>query len=150
MCGTEVMKVFGESVRPARTRCDQNWRETWNCSLMPTGLAGSTLPAGRAGGEFSSHSAECPVPALFHGPELSSATAEPDSNASTVQSGATMPSSDARVALMMPPPTSTTSGFDEPPVVKICLRALGMSALHRRPVRGPARAERGVTHDLGS
>jgi hypothetical protein len=49
MCGTGVMKAFGESVRPARTRCDQNCRDTWNCSLMPTALLASTRPSGPAG-----------------------------------------------------------------------------------------------------
>ena len=84
------------------------------------------------------------MPALFHGSELSSATAAPDSKTSIVQSGATMPSSAASVALMMPPPTRTTSGFEGPPVVKICLRALGMSAPHRRPVAEVrTRAKRG-------
>ena len=49
MCGTEVMKSRGEAVSPARTSVDQNCRETWNCSLMPTALAGSTRPSGPAG-----------------------------------------------------------------------------------------------------
>jgi hypothetical protein len=51
------------------------------------------------------------VPALFHGPELSPATTSPDSKTVTLQSGATTPSRALSVALMMPPPTSTTSGF---------------------------------------
>src|SRR3954453_22325918 len=105
------MNSFGEPVMPSRTRCDQNWRETWNCSLIVTALAGSTRPSGPAGLLFSSHSAERPVPALFHPSELSPATPAADSKTVTVQEGATTPSSDARVALMMPPPTRTTSGL---------------------------------------
>jgi hypothetical protein len=51
------------------------------------------------------------VPALFHAPELSPATSSADSKTVMDHCGATIPSSAARVALMMPPPTRTTSGL---------------------------------------
>jgi hypothetical protein len=43
------MNSFGAPVMPERTRCDQNWRETWNCSLMLAAFDGSTRPSGPAG-----------------------------------------------------------------------------------------------------
>jgi hypothetical protein len=48
-CGTGVMKSLGDPVRPERTRCDQNCRETANCSLMVTALVTSTDPSAPAG-----------------------------------------------------------------------------------------------------
>ena len=48
-CGTGVMNSFGEPVSPERTRCDQNCRETWNCSLIVTALVASTEPSPPAG-----------------------------------------------------------------------------------------------------
>jgi hypothetical protein len=43
------MNSLGEPVSPERTRCDQNCRETWNCSLIVTALVTSTVPPSPAG-----------------------------------------------------------------------------------------------------
>ncbi len=34
MCGVGLMNSLGSGTAPAVTRCAQNWRESWNCSLM--------------------------------------------------------------------------------------------------------------------
>ncbi len=49
MCGTVLMKPLGEPIMPFVTRWDQNWRDSWNCSLMSSALAGSTEPSLAAG-----------------------------------------------------------------------------------------------------
>ena len=49
MCGTVLMKPLGEPIRLLSTRWDQNWRESWNCSLMSSALLGLTEPSLAAG-----------------------------------------------------------------------------------------------------
>src|ERR1700694_653382 len=69
----------------------------------------SIEPSGFTGVELSSHSAECPVPALFHGSLLSAAAPSRRSTKVIDQSGSTNRNSAPSVALMIPAPTSTTS-----------------------------------------
>ena len=49
MCGTVLMKPLGEPISEFETRWDQNWRDSWNCSLMFRALPGSTEPSLAAG-----------------------------------------------------------------------------------------------------
>ena len=49
MCGVGLMKLVGSGSVPFSTRNDQNWRETWNCSLTTTALVISTRPSGSSG-----------------------------------------------------------------------------------------------------
>ena len=43
------MKRSGSGMTPCSTRKLQNWRDTWNCSLMSIALLTSTVPSGRSG-----------------------------------------------------------------------------------------------------
>jgi hypothetical protein len=49
MCGTVLMKRFGWGSIPSPTRYDQNWRDTWNCSLTLTALEMSIVPSASSG-----------------------------------------------------------------------------------------------------
>ena len=49
MCGTELMKEEGSPMRSFSTRCNQNCRDTWNCSLMVIALWGLTDPSTSCG-----------------------------------------------------------------------------------------------------
>ncbi|MNI94498.1 hypothetical protein D3C73_1526080 [compost metagenome] len=49
MCGTVLMKPLGDPITLLSTKWDQNWRESWNCSLMCKALEGSTEPSFAAG-----------------------------------------------------------------------------------------------------
>src|SRR5690625_3634637 len=68
-------------------------------------------PSGFSGVKLSSHSAECPVPALFQPLELSSPGFESFSNTVISHSGTNSFNNAAKVADIIPPPIRITSVF---------------------------------------
>ena len=49
MWGVDARNALGSGKRPSATRYDQNWRETWNCSLTATAFEMSIEPSGSCG-----------------------------------------------------------------------------------------------------